>query len=178
MQITPFNIKNTDQNVVRIDHNFTSNHKIFGRLYTDKSKRRKPAAYSPEFRFRALRRPTQMFQAKFSLYPTPEFSRIHWSMKLRTIIRQSDSFNLIGRGTRADYWAQAQLPKFFLKITPMRFRPSVPFQALLLSVHCKDTASNTQSTFSDNVTYTRGNHIFKFGSEINPRISKTKTPAA
>ena len=105
LQSTPINILNTDQYTFRLDHNFTPNHKIFGRYTRDSSQTREAfGLFGPYTSFPGIATtdtnvPGKIFAATY----TGIFSS-NWVNEATVNFSGNEILSeLIGRGRRSDY---------------------------------------------------------------------------
>ena len=163
---SPVNINNTRQEVVRIDHNFTSNHKIFGRFTQDTSDTQESnglfgAANFPNVATTDTKVPGRVFAVSYTgIFSNSLVNEFTFNYSTNTI-----NSALVGRGRKSDYANAGSITEFFTENT----NGIIPF----ISTRFTNLQSTQgyiieygNSTFRDNLTYTRGNHIFKFGGEF------------
>jgi len=186
LQSTPFNILDTDQFVVRIDHNITSNHKIFGRFTRDNSKTREAGGLFtgiavPGVATTDTNVPGKIFAATYTgIFSNNVVNEATFNFSGNEILS-----TLIGRGRRADY-AGASLIRQATLIDPAFAEnnadaiPTINTGGRVATLGSLQGFSIEYSnlTFRDNLTYTRGNHIFKFGTEITSEIKNENTGGA
>jgi hypothetical protein len=163
---SPVNINNTRQEVVRIDHNFTANHKIFGRFTQDTSNTQETGglfagAAFPDIATTDTSVPGRVFAVSYTgIFANSLVNEFTYNYSTNTI-----NSALVGRGRKTDYANATSITEFF----PENTNGIIPVISTRFS-----TLQSTQgysieygnSTFRDNLTYTRGNHIFKFGGEF------------
>lgn len=163
---SPVNINNTRQEVVRIDHNFSSNHKIFGRFTQDTSNTQESnglfgAANFPNIATTDTKVPGRVFAVSYTgIFSNSLVNEFTYNYSTNTI-----NSALIGRGRKSDYENAGSITEFFTENT----NNIIPLIGTRFS-----TLQSTQgyiieygnSTFRDNLTYTSGNHVFKFGGEF------------
>lgn len=163
---SPVNINNTRQEVVRIDHNFTPNHKIFGRFTQDTSDTQESfglfgAATFPNVSTTDTKVPGRVFAVSYTgIFSNTLVNEFTYNYSTNTI-----NSALVGRGRKSDYENAANITEFFAENT----------NGILPVIGTRFTApQSTQgysieygnSTFRNNLTYNRGNHTFKFGGEM------------
>jgi hypothetical protein len=163
---SPVNINNTRQEVVRIDHNFSANHKIFGRFTQDTSNTQETGGLFtgsafPNVATTDTKVPGRVFAVSYTgIFSNSLVNEFTYNYSTNTI-----NSTLIGRGRKSDFENAAGITEFFAEnnnnIIPFI---STRFSALQSTQGYSIEYGN--STFRDNLTYTRGNHIFKFGGEF------------
>jgi hypothetical protein len=163
---SPVNINNTRQEVVRIDHNFTPNQKIFGRFTQDTSNTQETnglfgAANYPNIATTDTKVPGRVFAVSYTgIFSNSLVNEFTYNYSTNTI-----NSALVGRGRKSDYDNASNIAEFFPEnnnnIIPLI---STRFTALQSTQGYSIEYGN--STFRDNLTYTAGNHIFKFGGEF------------
>lgn len=181
LQSTPINILNTDQYVIRLDHNFTPNHKIFGRFTNDNSQTREAfGLFGPYTSFPGVATtdtnvPGKVFAASY----TGIFSNSLVNEATVNFSGNEILSNLIGRGTRADYAAASNIRELFPENNANAI-PTINTNARVATLGSLQGFSIEYSnlTFRDNLTYTSGNHIFKFGTELTSEIKNENTGGA
>lgn len=160
------NINNTRQEVIRIDHNFTSNHKIFGRYTQDLSETQEPGGLFTGFTLPGIattdtRVPGKVFALSYTGLFGPQFvNELTYNYSANKI----DSV-LVGRGRRSDFAFADQIREVFpennvnaVARINTRFASIGALQGF--------TIEYGNHTVRDTLTYTTGNHIFKFGGEM------------
>ena len=187
LQSTPINILNTDQYTFRIDHNFTPNHKIFGRFTRDSSQTREAfGLFGPYTSFPGIATtdtnvPGKIFAATYTgIFGNNLVNEATVNFSGNEILSE-----LIGRGRRSDY-AGANLINQATAINPAFAEnnsnaiPTINTNGRVATLGALQGFSIEYSnlTFRDNLTYTRGNHVFKFGGEITSEIKNENTGGA
>jgi Carboxypeptidase regulatory-like domain/TonB-dependent Receptor Plug Domain len=163
---SPVNINNTRQEVVRIDHNFTQNHKIFGRFTQDTSNTQETGGLFagsafPNVATTDTKVPGRVFAVSYTgIFSNSLVNEFTYNYSTNTI-----NSALVGRGRKSDYENAGNITEFFSEntngIIPVI---STRFSALQSTQGYSIEYGN--STFRDNLTYNRGNHTFKFGGEM------------
>ena len=162
---SPVNINNTRQEVIRIDHNFTSNHKIFGRYTQDTSNTQETGGLFtgsafPNIATTDTRVPGRVFAVSYTgIFSNSLVNEFTYNYSTNTIDSQ-----LIGRGRRSDYANANSIAEFFPE-NNNNIIPSISTRFSLLQSTQGYSIEYGNNTFRDNLTYTTGNHIFKFGGE-------------
>jgi hypothetical protein len=180
LQSTPFNILNTDQFVVRIDHNFTPNHKIFGRFTRDNSLTREAGGLFtgitiPGIATTDTNVPGKVFAASYTgIFSSNLVNEATVNFSGNEILS-----TLIGRGTRADYPLAGTIREVFPENNAGAI-PTINTNARVATFGSLQGYSIEYSnlTFRDNLTYTRGNHTLKFGAELTSEIKNENTGGA
>ncbi len=180
LQSTPFNILNTDQFVIRLDHNFTPNHKLFGRFTRDNSQTREAGGLFtgisiPGIATTDTNVPGKVFAATY----TGIFSN---SLVNETTVNFSGNeilSTLIGRGSRSDYAGAGAIAEIFPENNANAI-PTINTSSRVATLGSLQGYSIEYSnvTFKDNLTYSRGNHVFKFGAELTKEIKNENTGGA
>jgi hypothetical protein len=164
---TPININNTQQNVIRIDHNFNNNHRIFGRYTRDISATREaqglfgPFSGFPGISTSDTRVPGQVFGVSYTgIFSNSLVNELTYNYSHNII----DS-ELIGRGRRSDYPGAEAIQQIY----PENGNGAIPTIGITgistLGAFQGFGIEYGNHTIRDVFTYTRGNHIFKFGGE-------------
>jgi hypothetical protein len=180
LQSTPFNVLNTDQYVVRIDHNITSNHRIFGRFTRDNSQTREAGGLFTGIAIPGIATTDTNVPGKvFAVSYTGIFSNSLVNEATVNFSGNEILSTLIGRGTRADYLNASAINQIF----PENNANAIPTINTNLRVATLGSLQGysieySNVTFRDNLTYTRGNHIFKFGTELTSEIKNENTGGA
>ena len=160
-------INNTRQEVFRVDHNFNANHKIFGRYTQDLSENQEPGGLFtgialPNVATTNTTIPGRVlaisYTGLFSSNVVNEFSFNYSSNKI--------SSDLVGRSRRSDYAGATQIREFYSEnnqnviptIGGNGFSTIGALQGFRIEYDNKG--------FRDTLTWTKGNHIIKFGGEV------------
>lgn len=180
LQSTPFNILDTDQFVVRIDHNFTQNHRIFGRFTHDNSRTREAGGLFtgipiPNIATTDTNVPGKVFAASYTgIFSNSVVNEFTVNYSGNEILS-----TLIGRGTRADYPGAGLIREVF----PENNANAIPTintggRVATLGSLQGYSIEYANIAFKDNLSITRGNHIFKFGGEVTHEIKNENTGGA
>lgn len=163
---SPVNINNTRQEVVRIDHNFNGNHKIFGRFTQDTSNTQETGGLFANSAFPNIattdtKVPGRVFAISYTgIFSNSLVNEFTYNYSTNTI-----NSTLIGRGRKSDYTNAGNIVEFFSENTN-GIIPVIGTRFSTLQATQGYSIEYGNSTFRDNLTYTRGNHIFKFGGEM------------
>jgi carboxypeptidase family protein/TonB-dependent receptor-like protein len=161
------NVNNTRQEAIRIDHIFNDNHRIFGRYTRDLSETQEPGGLFtnislPNIATTATNVPGRVFALSLTSVFSPNLvNEATYNFSSNRI----DS-NVIGRGRRSDYPGTDAIPQVF----PENNNNAIPSLAIsgfttVSSIQGFDIKYNNYA-IRDNLTWTRGNHSFKFGGEL------------
>lgn len=161
------NTLDTDQFVIRIDHVFNSNHRIFGRYTRDESRTLEASGLFnsillPNVATTRTSVPGNVFAATYTAIINPRLvNELTSNFSSNTI-----GSNLVGRGRKSDYPGAEAIPEVFTE----NFNNAIP------NVNIAGLAGigSTQGfqieyrnlTFRDNLTWIIGNHTLKFGAEL------------
>jgi hypothetical protein len=163
---SPVNINNTRQEVIRIDHNFASNHRIFGRFTQDTSNTQETGGLFtgsafPNVATTDTRVPGRVFAVSYTgIFSNSLVNEFTYNYSTNTI-----NSALIGRGRRTDYPNAGNIVEFFPENTN-NIIPTISTRFSTLQSVQGYVIEYGNSTFRDNLTYTRGDHTFKFGGEV------------
>ncbi len=163
---SPVNINNTRQEVVRIDHNFNSNHKVFGRYTQDTSNTQESfglfgAATFPNISNTDTKVPGRVFAVSYTgIFANSLVNEFTYNYSTNTISSQ-----LIGRGRKSDYAGAGAISEFFPE-NPNNSLPGIITRFTSIQSTQGYSIEYGNSTFRDVLTFSRGNHTFKFGGEV------------
>jgi len=163
---SPVNINNTRQEVVRIDHNFNANHKIFGRFTQDISETQESFGLFGAFTFPNIsttdtKVPGRVFAVSYTgIFSNSLVNEFTYNYSTNTISSQ-----LIGRGRKSDYPGAENIVEFFPE-NPANALPGITTRFTQIASTQGFSIEYGNSTFRDVLSFTRGNHLFKFGAEI------------
>lgn len=185
LQATPINILNTNQEVIRIDHNFTSNHKIFGRFTKDTSGTREafglfgPYSPIPGIATTDTNVPGKVFALSYTgIFSNSLVNEATFNFSGNEILSE-----LIGRGRRSDYVGASNILQA-TAINPAFAEnnsgaiPTIGTRFAQIGALQGFSIEYANLTFKDNLTYTTGNHILKFGTEITSEYKNENTGGA
>ncbi|HEX8637813.1 MAG TPA: carboxypeptidase regulatory-like domain-containing protein, partial [Pyrinomonadaceae bacterium] len=178
-QQTPLNILNTRQEVIRIDHNFTSNHKIFGRYTQDRSQTQESLGlFNPGVQYTGIGTTNTSVPGKvFAVGYTGIFSNSLVNEATFNFSGNEISSVLVGRGRRTDYTGAALIQQVFPENNANAI-PTITSRFGTIGALQGYSIEYANVTFKDNLTYTTGNHIFKFGAEVTHEIKNENTGGA
>jgi hypothetical protein len=166
---SPINALKTRQEVIRVDHNFNSNQRIFGRYTHDLNLTQEPGGLFatnnvPNFGTTDTRIPGQTLAISLTSIVSPTFvNEATYNFSANLI-----GSHVVGRSFKSDYPGTASIPEVF----PENNAGVVP-QISFSSTHSN---LNTLQGFNivyknqlirDVATWSRGNHTFKFGGEMS-----------
>ena len=166
---SPINALKTRQEVVRIDHNFNSNQRLFGRYTHDLNLTQEPGGLFavnnvPNFGTTDTRIPGQTLAISLTSIVSPTFvNEATYNFSSNLIGSQ-----VVGRSFRSDYPGTDSIPEIF----PENNAGVVP-QISFTSAHSNLTSLQgfnivyKNQVVRDVATWSRGNHTFKFGGEIS-----------
>lgn len=163
---SPVNINNTRQETIRIDHNFTANHKIFGRFTQDTSNTLETGGLFansafPDIATTDTKVPGRVFALSYTgIFANNLVNEFTYNYSTNTI-----NSSLVGRGRKADYANAGSITEFFPENTN-GIIPSISTRFSLLQSTQGYSIEYGNSTFRDNLTWTLPNHTLKFGGEI------------
>jgi hypothetical protein len=164
---SPVNRQDTRQEVIRIDHNFNDNHRLYGRYTHDLNSTQETGGLFnginlPNVATTDTRVPGQLLAINYTAVISPTVvNEVNYSFSQNFI-----GSDLVGRGRRSDYANASGIGNVF----PENKNNAIPG----LSVTGLTFAGSTQGfqiryrnqTIRDTLTMTRGNHTFKFGGEL------------
>ncbi|HEX8847152.1 MAG TPA: TonB-dependent receptor [Pyrinomonadaceae bacterium] len=166
---TPINFLATRQETVRIDHNFNSNHKLFGRFTHDLNITQEPSGLFavnavPNFGTTDTRIPGMTLVISMTSILTPTLvNEATYNYSTNLIGSQ-----VVGRSHESDFPGLDTIPEVYPE-NNAAVVPSITFT----SAHSNLTALQgfniryRNQVVRDNVTWTRGNHTWKFGGEVS-----------
>lgn len=165
------NINNTRQETARIDYNLNNNNRLFGRYTHDLSQTREAcglfsgvvSACLPGTTTTDTRVPGHVLAISYTSIISPALvNEATYNFSGNLIGSQ-----LSGAGRRSDYPGTEAIPQFY----PENNNDAVPTIAIsgFTSLFSSQgfNIKYTNHVVRDNVTWTRGNHTFKFGGEVS-----------
>jgi len=164
---TMVNINNTRQEAIRIDHIFNDNHRIFGRYTRDLSETVEPGGlFTNTILPNIATTDTDVPGRVLAVSLTNVFSPNLVNEATYNFSSNRIDSRLIGRGRRSDYPGSETIPQAF----PENDNNAIPSLAItgltaISSLQGFDIRYDNHA-IRDNLTWTRGNHTFKFGGEI------------
>ena len=166
------NINNTRQEVYRIDHNFNSNHKIFGRYTKDTSETSESGGLFtgivlPNVATTATRVPGKVLAVSYTgIFSNNLINDFQFNYSGNEI-----ASDLIGRGRRTDYDNADLIREHFPEENNANAIPSITGTGFSTIGALQGFSIEYASTgFRDTLTWTTGNHILKFGTEMSWEI--------
>lgn len=160
-------VLNTRQETVRIDHNFTDNHRIFGRYTHDLSETVEPrglffGASFPGIPTSATRVPGQVLAISYTGILSPSFvneATFNYSSNLI-------GSQVTGRARRSDYPGSSGIVEIFPE-NNQNIIPRIDTRFTLIGASQGYNIAYKNKLFRDVATMTRGSHTFKFGGEVS-----------
>jgi hypothetical protein len=162
---SPVNLQNTRQEVIRIDHVFNDNHRIFGRYTHDLNVTQETGGLFqginlPNIATTDTRIPGQLLAINFTSIINPRMvNELSYNFSQNFI-----GSELAGRGRRSDY-GNPNVPEFYPENNANAI-PSMTITGITSagSLQGFDIRYRSQ-VMRDVLTWTHGNHTFKFGGE-------------
>ncbi|HYE14889.1 MAG TPA: TonB-dependent receptor [Pyrinomonadaceae bacterium] len=166
---SPINALRTQQESIRIDHNFNDDHRLFGRYTHDLNRTQEPSGLFttnnvPNFGTTNTRIPGMTFVASLTSVISP------------TLVNEATynfSSNLIGsavvgRSRQSDFPGVENIPEVFEE-NNAGVIPQVNFTSAHSNLNTLQgfNIAYKNQVVRDTVTWTRGNHTFKFGGEAS-----------
>jgi hypothetical protein len=162
---SPVNLQNTRQETFRIDHNFNDNHRIFGRYTHDLNVTQETGGLFqginlPNIATTDTRIPGQLLAINFTSIISPRVvNEASYNFSQNFIGSQ-----LSGRGRRADY-GNPNIPEVFPENNNNAI-PSITITGITSAGSLQGFNIRYRSqVLRDVLTWTKGNHTFKFGGE-------------
>lgn len=166
---SPVALQNTRQEVIRIDHNFTENERLFGRYTHDLNQTTEPGGLFnginlPNIATTNTNIPGQVMAISLTSVLSPSVvNEVAYNFSQNHI-----KSTLIGRGLRSDYPGSSGIPEFY----PENKIGAIP--TISISGPTITTIGSAQqpdiryrnNLFRDVMTMTRNSHTIKFGGEI------------
>lgn len=162
---TPLNLQDTRQEVVRIDHNFNDNHRLFGRYTHDLNVTQETGGLFqginlPNIATTDSRVPGQVMAISLTSIISP-------SLVNEATYNFSQNFigsTLVGRGRRSDY-PGASIPEVFPENNANAI-PSISITGITSAGSLQGFSIRYRNqTLRDVITWTKGSHSMKFGGE-------------
>jgi hypothetical protein len=166
---TPINALKTRQETIRIDHNFTGNHKLFGRYTHDLNRTQEPSGLFttnavPNYGTTDTRIPGMTFVVSMTSVLSPTLvNEATYNFSSNLIGSQ-----VVGRSRDTDIPGAETIPEVY----PENNAAVVP-QIQFTSAHSNLNSLQgfnivyRNQVIRDVVTWTRGNHTWKFGGEVS-----------
>ncbi len=160
-------LQNTRQEVVRIDHNFSDKHRLFGRYTHDLNQTTEPGGLFnginlPNVATTNTNIPGQILAISLTSLLSPALvNEVSYNFSQNHIVS-----SLIGRSRRSDFSGSAGIPEFYPE-NNVNAIPTIEISSIekIGSAQQPDIRYRN-NLVRDNVTWTRGNHTFKFGGEL------------
>lgn len=172
---SPVNINKTRQEVIRIDHNITDSHKIFGRYTQDLSETEETGGLFtginlPNIATTQTRVPGKVLAIAYTgIFSSSVVNEFAYNFSANEI-----ASDLIGRGRRSNFPGSADIQEFFPENNANAI-PSISTRFTFLGALQGFNIEYANSAFRDTLTWTKGNHIFKFGGEVTKEIKNENT---
>lgn len=166
---TPINALRTRQETIRIDHNFTSNHKLFGRYTHDLNLTQEPSGLFtvnaiPGFGTTDTRIPgmTMVISMTSILSPTL-VNEATYNFSSNLIGSQ-----VVGRSRDVDFPGAETIPEVYPE-NNAGVVPQIQFSSAHSNINSLQGFNIVykNQVIRDNVTWTRGSHTWKFGGEVS-----------
>jgi hypothetical protein len=166
---SPINALKTRQESVRIDHNFNSNHRLFGRYTHDLNQTQEPGGLFantnlPNVTTTDTRIPGQIFAVSLTSILTPTLvNEVTYNFSSNLI-----GSAVVGRSRKSDFAGVDTIPEVFPE-NNANVIPRISFT----SAHANITTLQgfnivyKNHVFRDVATWVSGNHTWKFGGEIS-----------
>ncbi|MGH9941806.1 MAG: carboxypeptidase regulatory-like domain-containing protein [Pyrinomonadaceae bacterium] len=165
---TPVNALKTRQETARIDHNFNDNYRLFGRYTRDVSQTQEPGGLFtgtalPNISTTDTNIPGKTFVASLTSVLSPTIvNEATYNYSTNRI-----GSEVVGRSRRSDYPGSAAIPEAF----PENNAAVIPFLTIsgitTIGTLQGFTIEYKNHVVRDILTWTRGNHTFKFGGEVS-----------
>ncbi len=166
---SPINTLKTQQETVRIDHNFNADHRLFGRYTHDLNRTQEPAGLFgstnlPNISTTDTRIPGMTFAVSMTSLLSPSFvNEATYNFSSNLI-----GSHVVGRSFDSQYAGVSTIPEVF----PENIAGVIP-RIAFTSAHANLTTiqgfniAYKNHLFRDVATWVRGDHTFKFGGEIS-----------
>lgn len=166
---SPINALKTRQETVRIDHNFNSNHRLFGRYTHDLNQTQEPGGLFantnlPNLTTTDTRIPGQTFAVSLTSVLSPSFvNEATYNFSSNLI-----GSHVVGRSHKSDYPGVSSIPEVFPE-NNADVIPRISFTSAIANI---TTLQGFNIVYKNQVvrdvaTWIRGNHTWKFGGEIS-----------
>lgn len=166
---SPINFLKTKQETIRIDHNFNSNYRLFGRYTQDLSQTQEPGGLFtgialPNIATTDTRIPGKTFVASLTGVLSPTVvNELTYNYSTNLI----DSA-VVGRSHKSDYPGVSTIPEVFPE-NNADVIPTIAFTSAIANLGALQGFNIEYKNYliRDVATWTRGNHTFKFGGEMS-----------
>lgn len=163
---SPVNLQDTRQEVIRVDHIFNDKHRLFGRYTHDLNITQETGGLFlginlPNIGTTDTRIPGQLMAINYTTIISPRLiNEVSYNFSQNFIGSQ-----LVGRGRRSDY-PGANIPEVFPENNANAI-PSLTITGITFAGGLQGFRIRYRSqVIRDVVTWTKGNHTFKFGGEL------------
>lgn len=166
---SPINFLKTRQETIRIDHNFNTNYRLFGRYTQDRSQTQEPGGLFtgislPNIATTDTNIPGKTFVASLTGVLSPMvINEATYNYSTNLI----DS-TVVGRSRKSDYAGVATIPEVFPQ-NNAGVIPTIAFTSAIANLGALQGFNIEYKNYlvRDVLTWTRGNHTFKFGGEAS-----------
>ncbi len=166
---TPINALKTRQETIRIDHNFNSNHRLFGRYTHDLNETQEPtglftANAIPNFGTTDTRIPGQTLAISLTSILSPSLvNEVTYNFSSNLI-----GSAVVGRSRDSDFPGLDTIPEVFPE-NNAGVIPRISFSSAHANLNSLQgfNIEYKNQLIRDNVTWTNGNHTWKFGGEAS-----------
>ena len=166
---SPINGLNTRQTTVRIDHNFNTNHRIFGRYTRDINRTQEPTGLFttnslPNIGTTNTEIPGVTFAASLtSILSSTLVNEATYNYSTNHIVSK-----VIGRSFKSDYAGAETIPEVFAE-NNAEVIPRLAFTSAHSNINSLQgfNIPYTNHVIRDVATWVRGNHTWKFGGEMS-----------
>ncbi len=166
---SPINALKTRQETIRIDHNFNSNHRLFGRYTHDLNQTQEPGGLFantnlPNVTTTDTRIPGQTFALSLTSILSPTFvNEVTYNFSSNLI-----GSAVVGRSHESDFPGVNSIPEVF----PENNAEVIPRIAFTSAIANINTLQGFNIVYKNHVvrdvaTWTRGNHTWRFGGEVS-----------
>lgn len=166
---SPINALKTRQETIRIDHNFNSNHRLFGRYTHDLNQTQEPGGLFagtnlPNITTTDTRIPGQTFALSLTSVLSPTFVNEATYNFSSNLIGSA----VVGRSRESDYPGAASIPEVFAE-NNAGVIPRIAFTSAIANINTLQGFNIVYKNhvFRDVVTWIRSNHSWKFGGEVS-----------
>jgi hypothetical protein len=166
---SPINALKTRQETIRIDHNFSDNHRLFGRYTHDLNQTQEPGGLFantnlPNVTTTDTRIPGQTLAISLTTVLSPTLvNEVTYNFSSNLIGSQ-----VVGRSRESDFPAVAGIPEVFPE-NNAGVIPQITFTSAVANINTLQGFNIVykNQVVRDVVTWVRGNHTLKFGGEMS-----------